>query len=250
MTDTAMIAITPYAFSYAGNDLEMKFETYRTTKVTGRGATSVLFSVDQVNVGSKIATQQLESRVIKVKYIMYYESFEDIRAFQRSLKLFLYRDEDVPIIFKDEPQIIYYGRLSKFDEDDVTVYPSVFEGNYEIYCQDPLKYSATKEIGTNITINSPVETTPQRIEVKMTGSSSVQIRNTSTNAVIKITGAAIYAGNIVTFDFEKGKIFVNGIDRTSILDLESDFENFYIHRNDILTCTNGTMTIYAREVYM
>ena len=107
-----------------------------------------------------------------------------------------------------------------------------------------------KEFSTTVTIDSPVETTPRKIEVKMTGNTSLQIENKNTAKKIKITGASIYIGNIVLFEFDQGKVFVNGVDRTAILDLASDFENFYIHRGDILTCNNGIMTIQASEVYL
>lgn len=123
-------------------------------------------------------------------------------------------------------------------------------GTYEIYCQNPLKYSKLKQSGNQITVNSPIETTPEKIEVVLTRESSIKIQNKTTGKSIKITGASIYSGDKLLFDFDQGMLFVDGVDKTSILDLDSDFENFYIHRGDVLECDNGKMVIYCREVYL
>ncbi|MGG5372866.1 distal tail protein Dit [Enterococcus sp. AZ196] len=250
MEETAMVPIQPYSFQYDGRLLERVFDTYRTTKVEGRGTLSVLFEVDQVAVGSKISTQKISDNTLKIRYMMYFEEFGDIRKLQRDLKQFLYKEKDVPIVFQDDPGIYYFGRLSKFDEEDITISSGCFEGSYEIYCQDPLKYSKTKQSGSQITIKSPVETTPEKIEVQIVRGSSIQIKNKMTGKIIKITGGSIYSGNTLVFDFDQGILLVNGVDKTAIIDLDSDFENFYIHRGDVLECNNGVMVVQCREVYI
>lgn len=242
--------VLPCAFSYDGVTLENKFIYYRTIGVKGRGVTNVQFETDQVKTGTKIATQKIAGNTLQIEYLMYYASQEDVQNQQRKLKHFLYRETDVPIVFGDDPQIIHYGRLSKFDEDDGSVYRDCFKGRFEIYCQDPLKYSMPKQSESNITAASPVETTPAKIIVKLARDSSIKIKNINTGKVVRITSAAIYANNVLTFDFNQGIVLVNGKDMTSILDLESDFENFYVHRGDKLQCDNGTMTIYTQEVYL
>lgn len=244
------IPVLPCAFSYDGKKLEDLFGFYRTIKVSGRGSTDVQLSSDQVKSGVIISTQKLSANTLKVEYLIYYSSIDEVQSQQRSLKQFLYRENDVPIIFDDDPQIIQYGRMSKFEEDASRSYKGCYIGTFEIYCQDPLKYSRTKQSGNKITANSPIETTPEKIEVKLSSSTSIQITNKTTGAILRITGAAIYAGDTIIFDFDKGAVLVNGIDRTAIVDLESDFENFYLHRGDILECNNGIMTIFIREVYL
>lgn len=234
---------------YAGTYLENQVQGYLTLDVYGRESLELVIQSENVRVGSIIATQQIQSRYLVIEYGILCEGFEDGQKKFNNLKQYLYREDDVPITFKDEDMIYFYGRLSKIEQPEFLT-KDFATGKIEIFCQDPLKYSQTKESGSNITIDSPVETTPREIRVKMTGSSSLQIKNTNTGSLIKITGAAIYSGNTVTFDFDKGKVYVNGVDRTAILDLESDFENFYIHRGDILSCDNGTMTVYGSEVYL
>lgn len=241
--------LPPKAMRYADRYLENQIQGYLTLDVYGRESLELEIQSEDVHVGSIIATQKIKSRYLSIEYGILCDDFEDGQKKINKLKQFLYREEDVPITFKDELMIYFYGRLSKIEQAEFLSKEFV-TGKIEIFCQDPLKYSRLKKSNNEITINSPVETTPRSIEVKMTGSTSLKINNITTGKLIKITGAAIYSGNIVIFDFDKGKVFVNGVDRTAILDLESDFENFYIHRGDKLSCDNGEMTIYGSEVYL
>lgn len=241
--------LPPKAMMYNGKYLENQVKGFLTLDVTGRESIELDIQTEEVRVGSIVATQKIKSRNLVVKYGLSSEGFEDAQKKFNNLKKILYIESDVRITFKDENMIYYYGRLSKMEEPDYLT-KEFAVGKIGIFCQDPLKYSDLKESGNQITINSPIETTPREIRVVMVGSSSLQIKNITTGKMIKITGAAIYSGNTVVFDFDKGKVFVNNIDRTAILDLESDFENFYIHRGDVLSCDNGKMTVYGSEVYL
>lgn len=247
MSNRAELPILPCAFTYDGTKLEDKFDYYRTLTVEGRDTTSLTFETSQVNVGTKISEQKITDNTLKVNYIMRYEDIEEVIKLKRDLKNFLYRSEDVELIFDDDPQMSYRGRLSKFN-DDTASYVDHFTGSFEIYCSDPLKYSREIMTDGHITINSPIETTPSKIVVKLTQSSSLKITNNNSDKVIKITNTAIYSGNVVTFDFEEGIVLVNGKDKTAILDLESDFENFFVKRGDIISCNSGKISVYCKEV--
>lgn len=240
----------PYAFSYNDIKLEDKFINYRTLEIKGRGSTSIIFEEDQVDVGTKISNQKIPPNTLEVSYIYYFDSKVDIAEQQRLLKQFLYTEIDVPIVFGDEPNFTYYGRLSKFDGDDVKIYANCYVGKYEIYCQNPFKYSMTKESGSTIWINSPTKTTPEKIEIHLLRDKNIQVKNKNTGSVMRITDGQIKAGDELLFLFDEGILLVNGINQTSDIDLESDFENFYVHQGDILECDNGTMTIFCREVHL
>lgn len=242
--------ILPCAFSYGGVKLEDRFEDYYTIKVKGRERSVLEFETDQVSIGNKIAAQKISSNTLVIEYLMYYEEIVEVKHIQRKLKQFLYREEDVPIIFDDDPQIIYYGRLSKFEEDDSRIYTNCYMGTFEIYCQNPLKYSMVKQNGNQIIVNFPIETTPVKIEVCLDRSTSIKIQNKNTNATLKVTNAGINKGDFLIFDFDQGILLVNDVDKTAMIDLDSDFENFYIHRGDILECDNGNIKVYCREVYL
>ncbi|MEO1768262.1 distal tail protein Dit [Candidatus Enterococcus ferrettii] len=236
------------AMMYNGQYIENVIEGYRTLKVTGREMISLDISSDAVRVGTIVSEQRVNPRVLTVEYLLSDNDPEELQNKFKKLMLFLYQEEDVEITFNDDPQIYYYGRYS--ESDDVPGDSNSVISSFTIYCQDPRKYSKLKETGNSITINSPLQTTPERLEVKLVRNSSLKIRNKNTGIEIRITGAAIYAGDFVVFDFDLGLIFVNGNDMTKIADLNSGFENFVIRRGDILECDNGSMAIYAREVYL
>ncbi|MDM8212780.1 phage tail family protein [Enterococcus hirae] len=236
------------AMRYDGIYLENIIDGYRTLVVTGREMISLEMETENVHRGTKISTQKLNAREITVQFQLIEQDSEEFQRKFRQLMGLLYRKEDVEIIFNDEPSIIYYGRYQS--AETVPGDANSITSSFTIYCQDPQKYSREKKSGSQITVNSPIETTPSKIIVKLSRGSSIQIKNRTTGALIKITSAAIYAGNTVTFDFARGKVMVNGVNRTAILDLDSDFENFYIHRGDMIECNNGTMDIYCREVYI
>lgn len=237
------------AMSYEGKYLENQIPGYLTLDVVGRESLDTELQTDEIHVGSIISNQKLKSRTLAVEYGLMFENYEDSQFKFNKIKQFLFRKEDVPIVFNDENGILFYGRLSSMEQP--TYHTNEFAtGKIEIFCQNPLKRSRIKELSNVITMDSPIETTPQKIVVKLATNSSIKITNKRSGAKIKVTNAAIYSDNLVEFDFEQGKVFVNGVDRTAILDLDSDFENFYIHRGDELICSNGVMTIYANEVYL
>lgn len=73
---------------------------------------------------------------------------------------------------------------------------------------------------------------------------------TNQEKTIKITNYNLTSGDQVIFDFLKGKVFINGIDQTFLLDLDSDFENFYLQQGQKIICNNGNMVISYREVQL
>lgn len=234
------------AMSYNGQYLERLVEGYRTLNVTGREMISLNIASDAVRVGTKISEQRVQPRILTIQYILEDKDPEELQNKFKKLMMLLYQEDDVEITFNDDPQVFYYGRYSEADE--VPGDTNSIVSSFTVYCQDPRKYSKTKTMGDIITVDSPLPTTPERIEVVMTQDSSLSITNTNTGIGIGITGAAIYRGNTVIFDFDDGTVYVNDTDSTSIVDLNSGFENFIIRRGDTLTCVGGTMTVYAREV--
>lgn len=239
----------PKAMQYDRRYFEDNIKGYMTLNVEGRESLELKIDAEQVAIGSKIYSQQFNSRNLTVEFGILGESIEDMQKKYNELKLLLYKTEDVPISFDDEPGLFFYGRLSSIEKPDYLTGEFAL-GSFSIYCQNPMKFSSEKQTGSRITVQSPVETTPERIEVRLLRGTSLNIRNKNTGEAIKINGAAIYTGDLVVFDFDDGTIFVNGKDMTDIADRDSAFEYFYVHRGDILECDNGIMTIYVREVYL
>lgn len=236
------------AMMYDGQYIENIIEGYQTLTVTGREMVSLDISSDAVRVGTKISEQRIQPRTITVQYKLEDSDAEEFQKKYKRLMMLLYKEDDAEITFNDDPQIVYFGRYA--ESDDVSGESNSVISSFTVYCQDPRKYSKVQEMESKITLNSPVQTPPERIVVKLARATSIKITNNSTGAVIKITGAAIYANDVLTFDMDQGILLVNGKDMTHILDLDSDFENFFIYRGDTLSCNNGSMTVYAREVYL
>ena len=236
------------AMMYNGRYIENVIDGYQTLTVTGREMISLDIDSDSIKVGALISMQRIQPRILTVQYKLEDNNPEELQKKFKELMILLFKEEDVEISFKDEPGIKYYGRYS--ETDDVPGDTNSIFSSFTIYCQDPRKYSNSKQSGAKITMHSPVETPPEKIVVKLARGNSIKITNQNTKKQIRVTGAAIYSNDVLTFDMDQGILLVNGKDMTSIFDIESDFENFYIHRGDVLTCDNGQMTIYAREVYL
>ena len=116
------------------------------------------------------------------------------------------------IRFHDELDYYYYGRYTS--TDTVPGDSNSIISSFNVFCADPLKY--TKECVSDGYIGNPIQfpITPRKIEVTL-----------SMNNSIKIT---------------------NGEDCTSMIDLESDFENFYLKQGQKITSNNGKLKIFYR----
>ena len=160
----------------------------------------------------------------------------------KELLNYLYRNEDVEIRFHDELDFYYYGRYTS--TDTVPGDSNSIISSFNVFCADPLKY--TKECVSDGYIGNPIQfpITPRKIEVTLSMNNSIKITNGEQN--ITITDAAIKTGDVLIFDFSDEQVTVNGEDCTSIIDLESDFENFYLKQGQKITSNNGNLKIFYR----
>ena len=232
------------AMNYDGLFLEDLIEGYRTLVVSGREMMSVDIKSDDRNIGSVIASQRIPARTIKVDYQVTNHDSEMILVNYRYLVESLYREKDVPIYFNDEPDVIYYGRFSSSDEPSGSSYDVV--SSFEILCSDPRKYSLkTFSTDGDIMRRLPFKTKPLKITVKTKNNGGITVTDGTKN--IKIS-QSLKAGDLVVFDFSLGQVLINGINKTNLLDLTSDFENFYLKQRQKITCSNGTLTVEYKEV--
>lgn len=234
------------AMMYDGEYLEKKIEGYRTLAVTGREMLSLAIETQETQVGSIKLNQKLPARTIKVTYQLIGKNALDVQKKYRQLMRVLYKSSAVEIRFKDELDYHYYGQYMTTDE--VRGDTNNIIASFEILCTDPKKYSVLLKTSGLITTYLPYQTTPEKILVTIAKFGPLMI----TNGIhtIKITSYNLTAGDRVVVDFLNGKIFVNDLDQTFLLDLESDFENFCIQEGQTLTCSNGSMSISYREVQL
>ncbi|MBO0423863.1 distal tail protein Dit [Enterococcus plantarum] len=239
------IPLPTSAMNYDGVWLEDAIEGYRTLNVTGREMISPEIQSENVNVGSIISSQRLPSRTLKITYQIKNDDPEMILVNFRRLVEYLYREQDVPIYFNDEQDVLYYGRFS--GSDDIPGDRYIVTANLDIFCADPRKYS-TKIYQPKKVIRGRFfyQTRPTKIVVKIEKDASLTVTNGAQS--VKVVSGKLSPNDEVIIDFKEGKVLVNGINRTNWLDLSSDFENFELKNNQVLSCDNGVMNVYYREV--
>lgn len=231
---------------YDGIYLEKIIDGYRTLAVTGRELLSLDIETQNTQIGSIKLNQKLPARTIKVTYQLIGKDAKDIQKKYHHLMRLLFKDTNVEIRFKDELEYCYYGQYLTTDEvrgDTNSIVSSI-----EILCTDPRKYADSLASNGEISSYLPYQTTPDKIEVMVTKFGPLIVTNKEKN--IKMTSYNLNPGDRVIIDFLKGKVFVNGLDQTFLLDLESDFENFYIQEGQNITCNNGDILISYREVQL
>lgn len=234
------------AMLYDGIYLEKEIEGYRTLSVTGREMLSLDFTIEETGSRTIKMKQKLPSRTLKITYQLIGKDAQDVQKKYHRLMRSLYREQPVEIRFKDEKEYSYFGQYQASEE--VSGNKNQLISSFELFCPDPKKYSVLFQSTGPILAHLPYQVLPEKIQVITKNQDILKITNQ--DKVIKITGRQFSAGDQIIFDFQKGKVFVNGQDQTLLLDLDSDFENFYLHEGDQVFCSNGEMTIYFREVLL
>lgn len=234
------------AMMYDGVYLEKMIDGYRTLAVTGREMLSLTIETQETQVGSIKLNQKLPARTIKVTYQLIGKDAKDVQKKYRQLMRLLYKESDVEIRFKDELEYHYYGQYMTTEE--VRGDTNSIISSFEILCTNPKKYSVLLKTDGTITTYLPFLTTPEKIEVTIATFGTLIIENGK--KAIKLTSYKLSPRDQVVFDFIKGKVYVNDLDQTFLLDLESDFENFTIQEGQTVNCNNGQMILSYREVQL
>lgn len=230
------------AMMYDGMYLEDLIDGYQTLTVEGREMLSVEIEQQEIQVGSIITNQTLPSRSLKISYKLEDRNPEKLQFKFKTLLNYLYRTEDIEIRFHDELDYYYYGRYTT--SDIVPGDSNSIISSFTIFCSDPLKY--TREVVSEGYIGNFIQfpVTPRRIEANLSFDNSIKITNGM--QTISITDADIKAGDLLVFDFIEEQVMVNGENRTSIIDLESDFENFYLEQGQKIVSSNGKIKVFYR----
>lgn len=234
------------AMNYDGIFFEEAIQGYQTLSITGREMLSVDISADSINVGTIISSQTLPPRVLTVNYLITNRDPEMILVNYRWLMEYLYRENDVTIYFNDELDLIYKGRYAMSSEVPGNSFS--FESSFDIYCQDPRKYSRPFYTDGYIGGRLPFQTRAYKMTVTITRQGGLRV--TDGAKTISITGTSFKPGDKVVIDFSdgEGNVLVNGINKTMLLDSTSDFERFYLHNGQTITSSNGPIEIEYREV--
>lgn len=233
------------AMYYDGILFEKLIEGYQTLSVEGRELISVGIESESIQVGSIITNQTLPSRTLTVKYKLEDNDAEKLQKKFDLLMWYLYKTKDVPIQFNDELDYTYHGRFSS--ANTVAGDTNRIVSSFDIYCADPRKYSKQYKSKGEIATYIPYTIVPDVVRVKLSAPTSVKVTNGSLS--MSITGASIFAGDVVEFRNKEGSVYVNGVDKTNILDWAGgQLEDFYIKKGDVVKTNNGSIEVFYRVV--
>lgn len=234
------------AMIYDNLYFEQEIEGYQTLYVEGREMLSIEMDTEKMTVGEYVLTQRLPARILTVFYKLEDQNPESLQEKFNQLMCLLYRSQDVPISFKDQKELTYFGRYESASSVDGKLNSII--SSYTIKCADPRKYTKEFSINKYVKTALPYGAVPTSISLEATQDKNVRITNG--RETISITNSMIKAGDKVELLIKDGKILVNGENKTRILDLTSDFKNFVIHQNDEIKCDNGVPIIKYRGVWL
>lgn len=233
------------AMYYDGVLLEGVIDGYQTLSVTGREMLSVNIESESIQLGSLVTNQSLPSRTLTVKYKLVDKDPEKLQKKFDKLMHYLIRYADVPIQFNDELDFTYYGRYSASEVPPGDTNSIV--SSFDIYCADPRKYSKQYKSDGEIVTYIPYTVVPDIVRVNLSGPTSVEVTNGSLS--MSITGASIVEGDVVEFRNKEGSVYVNGVDKTNILDWAGgQLEDFYLKKGDVVKTNNGSLEVFYRVV--
>ncbi len=232
------------AMNYDGLFFEEAIDGYRTLSVSGREMMSLDIESDSRKTGTVIYNQTLPQRTLTVHYQLRHDDAAELLVNYRRLMTYLYREQDVTIYFNDELDLHYTGRYSA--SDDIAGDSYTIVSSFDIYCQDPRKYTKAFTSSGFIGGNFSYQTKPDKISVTTRKKGNLLISNGS--QTITMSQVVFNQGDVVDIDFIEGTIKVNGHNRTYYLDLTSSFEDFYLIQGQKITTNNGDLKVTYREV--
>ena len=231
--------------------LENLIPGYLTTKVTGREEFSPrieTYGEIPGRDGVLIKDRTVKERYIEIEYTLECKDNKEYRDSFNKLNSILYHQLDEKrdgiinmISFMDEPDVFY--RATFYSREDIDTSSNTAKGKITLLCQDPYKYSKTKEITDLSELSDspgyPLVVYPIMIEdlsfdvPEMTGKIEI-INNGHWHDSEKkkiVLNVENKPGQKISI--KNKKVYLNGNLNMSLLDfMESDLKHFNIHLGD------------------
>lgn len=228
------------AMNFDGGFIEHIVSGYRTLTVSGREMLGVELTTEDVANGCIVTEEHLPARELVITYQLDADSSEELLIRFKQLENILKTGKDVPIFFNDERDWRYYGRLSGVD--DVPVESNSVVSSFTILCSDPRRFGKElttaeglfKCLGKCVPINMEFDT--DFITGFMISNGVQAIRGLNANYV---------EGKRVKLDFKTFKVYIDDIEEARILTLDSDFENFEL-KNDMIITSAGIRNLIIK----
>lgn len=236
------------AMNFNGTYIEHEIEGYQTLKVAGRETIGVELMSEETHEGTITVNDRLPHRELRITYKMESESNTALQDDFKHLRKVLTSNEEVPIRFHDEPDTVYFGRLSAMETvpDDKNNIISTFN----IHCDSPYKFGELMVTNGNVTADTFYKTSPEKITVDINETVN-KLEITNSNQRITATGT-FNAGAEVAIYFEKEEVrmTVNDVEATYMIDLQSDLENFLLKEGQTITSPQGSVEVEMRERWL
>lgn len=225
------------AFSYGGHCLDSSVDGFITLSVSGRGGfTRAVTATDLASDGAKYLSSRLESKKLTIKFFLKSASLDDLMAKLGNLKQITAAKNTV-VSFADDPLYKYVGTVTSVTLDDTTLHPT---GSIEVTLSDPYCYSiARQKTGTGKTVafadyDSEFPNIPLSVEFTPTSAISA-FQMTSNQGKKFLLNQSVSAGKKIVIDFKTLTCAVNGATVLSSVSLNSNFADFTIDKNTVLT---------------
>lgn len=230
------------AMLFDGKLLEEEIAGYRTLTVSGRETISYNMEMSGTisgRDGELFLGKDLPTRVLTIQYQLKADTNAEFQEKFRRLNWLLHTTDDVPVKFRDELSITYYGQVSNMGE--VPPESNSIVSTFEIYCPDPYKYEGGRTFTgnpLNVLLNSPYDVKPDEIEITLqTDTNKITVDNITTGRHVILNGD-YQAGDVINIKIPENKITQNNQDIMRELDYtESDFHRFTIKNNDKIQVT-------------
>lgn len=225
------------ACSYGGQCLDSSVDGFITLSVSGRGGfTRAVTATDLASDGAKYLSSRLESKKLTVKFFIKSVSLTDLIAKTSKLKRIL-SAKNTTVSFADDPLYKYVGTVTSVTLDDTTLHPT---GSIEVTLSDPYCYSvAQQKTGTGKTVafadyDSEFPNIPLSVEFTPTSAISA-FQMTSNQGKKFLLNQSVSAEKKIVVDFRTLSCTVNGASVLSSVSLNSNFADFTIDKNTVLT---------------
>lgn len=230
-----------------GNPIEDLIDGYQTLTVKGRELSPYVVDTQEVTGqdGTMFLSANYSSREIEVTYQLVAKDDQEYRQKYELLNHVLSGKQFV-FYFFDDDQYEYVGTLSGAEPPEPG--SNVVKSTFTIMCSDPFKRLRNAVTYSNnnsrheLKIVEPVyyATPPDEINLTLKANTG-SVKVTNSKQTISLNGN-FKAGDrlritISTDTEHQSSIYLNGQERLDLLNLTSDFENFVLVQDDVVTAT-------------
>lgn len=197
--------------------------------------------VNRVGDGAIFTSSRLNVKEIEVEFMILTQDSNELKTVQEQLSNLLY-EEQMKFTFKYLRDWFYIGTVKSIEYDNPLFKT---KGKIVIECNDPFRYSnEVVEVNANSTLDTSLgigkEFKPYELEIQAAATSALnqKTRYFSPSSSLYFLGYTGSGAVTYKFDFNKGELFVNGVKRNELIDIQSDVSNWRIKQGERFAATS------------